>query len=67
MRKFGFSFSIKRALGISSAKGKLSRALGIPLSRGGRRRKAGKALGCCIPLLAVLGGILGGLLYHYIS
>ena len=42
---FGFSFSWKRALGISSAKGKISRALGIPLTKSGRQRKAGKILG----------------------
>jgi hypothetical protein len=48
-RKFGFSFSAKRALGISSAKGRLSRAIGIPLTRSGRQRKMGRAIGCCIP------------------
>ena len=51
MRKYGFSFSWKRAIGISSAKGKLSRRLGIPLTRSGRQRKVGRALGCLIPLL----------------
>jgi hypothetical protein len=40
-RKFGFSFSWKRALGLSAAKGKISRAIGIPLTREGRRRKFG--------------------------
>lgn len=44
-RKFGLSFSWKRAIGISSAKGKLSRAIGIPLTRSGRQRKAGRLLG----------------------
>jgi len=44
-RKFGLSFSWKRALGISSAKSKLSRAIGIPLTRSGRQRKAGRLLG----------------------
>ncbi|SRR6266536_3297514 len=44
-RKFGFSFSWKRALGISSTKGKISRAIGIPLTRSGRQRKAGRFLG----------------------
>ena len=39
MRKFGFSFSWKRALGLSSAKGKLSRLMGIPLTKSGRQRK----------------------------
>ncbi len=46
-RKFGFSFSAKRALGISSAKGKLSRSIGIPLTRQGRQRKVGRSMGCC--------------------
>jgi hypothetical protein len=45
MRKFGFSFSWKRALGLSSAKGKISRAIGIPLTKSGRQRKAGRLLG----------------------
>ena len=40
-RKFGFSFSWKRASGLSAAKGKISRAIGIPLTREGRRRKFG--------------------------
>lgn len=43
-RKFGFSFSWKRVLGISTAKGKLSKAIGIPLTKGGRERKLGRML-----------------------
>ena len=42
----GLSFSWKRAVGISAAKGKLSRQLGIPLTRSGRQRKMGRELGC---------------------
>jgi hypothetical protein len=53
-RKYGFSFSWKRALGISAAKGRLSRQLGIPLTRQGRQRKMGQLMGCCIPLAAFL-------------
>jgi len=45
----GLSFSWKRAIGLSSAKAKLSRDLGIPLTRSGRQRKVGNAVGCCIP------------------
>lgn len=45
MRKFGFSWSWKRATGLSSAKGKLSRAIGIPLTRSGRERKIGRVVG----------------------
>lgn len=53
----GVSFSWKRAIGLSAAKGKLSRQLGVPLSRQGRQRKIGAAMGCCAPFVAlVLGG-----------
>ena len=53
MRKFGISVSLKRALGVSAAKGRLSRRLGIPLTRSGRERKVGRMLACLIllPLL----------------
>jgi hypothetical protein len=40
-RKFGFSFSAKRALGISSLKSKISKKIGVPLTESGRRRKFG--------------------------
>ena len=53
--KFGFSFSWKRAIGISAIKGKISRQIGIPLTRSGRQRKAGRALGCCVPLAVFIG------------
>lgn len=53
MKKFGFSWSWKRASGLSAAKGKVSRAVGVPLSKSGRERKVGRAIG-------VLGwGLLG--------
>jgi len=54
-KKFGFSFSAKRALGISAAKGKVSQKTGIPLSKSGRQRKVGRAAGCCIPLMVYVG------------
>jgi hypothetical protein len=54
----GLSFSWKRATGLSAAKGKASRALGVPLSRQGRQRKLGKAAGCMIPLALLLAGAL---------
>jgi hypothetical protein len=57
-KKFGFSWSWRRALGISAAKGRLSRAIGIPLTRSGRQRKLGKSLGCCIPLLFLVGCVI---------
>ena len=47
-RKFGFSFSWKRALGISGAKARISRRTGIPLTRYGRQRKIGRATGCFV-------------------
>jgi hypothetical protein len=55
----GLSFSWKRAVGLSAAQGKLSRRLGMPLSRAGRQRKAGKAVGCSVVLfLVAAGGLL---------
>ena len=52
-RKFGFSFSWKRALGISGLKGRISRKIGIPLTRSGRERKIGRMVtrGCACYLL----------------
>lgn len=41
----GLSFSWKRALGVTRAKRKISKATGIPLTRSGRRNKLGKWLG----------------------
>lgn len=38
-------FSWKRLVGISAAKSRVSRAIGVPLTRGGRQRKLGKWLG----------------------
>jgi hypothetical protein len=50
----GLSFSWKRATGFSAAKGKLSRQIGIPLTRSGRQRKVSKALGCALPMLVMV-------------
>jgi hypothetical protein len=47
MNRGGFSW--KRFLGISAAKARLSRQIGIPLTRSGRQRKMGALLGCCLP------------------
>lgn len=41
----GFSFSLKRALGVTSAKQKIAKAIGIPTTKNGRRNKIGKMLG----------------------
>lgn len=53
-KKFGFSFSWRRALGISAAKAKISRQIGIPLTRSGRQRKLGRALGCSVVMFIFL-------------
>jgi hypothetical protein len=54
VKKYGFSFSWKRALGISAAKSRLSRQIGIPLTRSGRQRKLGRMLGYCVVLAALV-------------
>jgi hypothetical protein len=41
----GLSFSLNRALGISSAKRKVARMTGIPTTKSGRQRKVGKIFG----------------------
>ena len=40
----GLSFSLKRALGITQCKQKVSRETGIPLTRGGIERKIGSTI-----------------------
>lgn len=40
-KKFGFSFSWKRALGISGAKISFAKRTGVPTTRGGLERKIG--------------------------
>ena len=44
MKKYGFSFSWKRLLGISGLKTKVSRKTGVPLTKGGFERKVGRTL-----------------------
>jgi hypothetical protein len=39
---YGFSFSWRRATGLSAASSRVSRAIGVPLTRSGRERKAGR-------------------------
>jgi len=58
-RKFGFSWSWRRATGVSSLKNKISRKTGIPLSRSGRQRKVGRALGCCFMMVSGVGLAVG--------
>jgi len=57
----GVSFSWRRATGLAAAKGRLSRKIGIPLTRSGRQRKMGKMMGCTLALL-VLAASCAGLL-----
>ena len=48
-------FSWKRLYGLTRAKQNLSRKTGIPLTKSGRQRKYGKAMGgCCVVLIAAL-------------
>lgn len=57
-RKYGLSFSWKRALGISSARNRFARMTGIPTTRSGMERKIGRAVtggGCCLAVIAVIG------------
>ena len=63
MNRGGFSW--RRFTGISAAKARLSRQIGIPLTRSGRQRKIGRMvsgggcmvvvlIGCAIPVMAFL-------------
>ena len=40
----GVSFSLNRALGISSAKRRISKTTGIPTTKSGRQKKIGRAV-----------------------
>ncbi len=42
--RLGMTFSLKRLVGITRVKQKISRATGIPLTRQGRQRKVGKTI-----------------------
>lgn len=66
MKKYGFSW--KRALGITSAKRKISKATGIPLTKSGRQRKVGKIMtggGCLLPVVASLSAIAALLFFLF--
>jgi hypothetical protein len=49
-------FSWKRAIGLTAAKARLSRRIGIPLTKSGRQRKLGKLVsgGGCLVVLVVM-------------
>jgi hypothetical protein len=58
-------FSWKRAIGLSAAKSRLSRRIGIPLTKGGRERKLGNIVsggGCLVALclVATVPVVVGG-------
>jgi len=44
MKKFGFSWSWKRALGISAFKQKIAKTTGVPTSKSGMERKFGRII-----------------------
>jgi hypothetical protein len=44
MKKYGFSFSWKRASGISAVKQRFARQTGIPTTRSGIERKVGRSI-----------------------
>ncbi len=54
----GLSWSWKRAIGLSGLKTKVSRKIGVPLTKGGLERKIGRAvlsrIGCLFPGLVVV-------------
>jgi hypothetical protein len=56
-KKFGFSWSWKRASGLSALRGKVARATGIPTTRYGRQRKVGRMLGCFLVLITITAAI----------
>jgi len=70
MNRGGFSWS--RLLGVSAAKARISRAIGIPLSRSGRQQKIGRMVtggGCLLPLLLLcaLPAAALGLLWRWLA
>jgi len=60
----GASFSWNRALGITKAKRKISRATGIPMTRSGRRAKIGRVAsggGCLLGVVVALAVAVGAI------
>jgi len=55
MNRGGFSW--KRFVGISAAKSRVSRTIGIPLTKSGRQRKIGKMVtggGCLVTIVLIV-------------
>ena len=55
----GVSFSWRRAVGLSAFKGKVSRAIGVPLTESGRERKLGRSFGRAVIVAFLLGVATG--------
>ncbi|HUN55211.1 MAG TPA: hypothetical protein VMU29_08660 [Smithella sp.] len=54
-------FSWKRLVGISAAKSRISRTIGIPLTKSGRQRKIGRIVtggGCLVPAVIIIISII---------
>jgi hypothetical protein len=51
---YGLSFSWKRAVGISAAKARISRRIGMPLTRSGRERKVGRMVSHGVGAIVIL-------------
>lgn len=66
-RSFGLSWSWRRAFGVSAAKSRISRAIGIPLTQSGRERKLGRMMGSGCLMLLVGSCCLGALLLAIMS
>ena len=48
----GLTFSWRRAVGLSQLQARVSRTIGVPLSRSGRERKVGRAvIGAAVRIL----------------
>lgn len=65
-KSYGFSFSWKRATGITSAKRKIAKATGIPTTRSGRQRKVGRMMGCLVYMIGCILLITIGLILMFI-
>ena len=52
-------FSWKRLLGISAAKSRISRSIGVPLTKSGRERKIGRMVtgGGCLIFIVIVGAV----------
>ena len=66
MNRGGFSW--KRFVGISAAKSRISRSMGIPLTKSGRQRKIGRMVtgGGCLVFIVICGCVPAGLILFLI-